>query len=205
MIVSATLEIALAERYRSALMHAERGMATPHRIFALFVGVLLAGATADAETLNWQEAVARLAHERSVAESCAAVLKRYGDRAAIDRGSLVYAEAKADYDAIVSGLSVALARGTQPASLSDLEKLLSDGFEKRTTFCQSAAALLPPTADGTRGVIDQIVSGAVGPVVDALKAIWIRSDDDDALRRKTIATQLEATKWPAFASVSPSS
>ena len=50
-----------------------------------------------------------------------------------------------------------------------------------------------------------IVGGVVGPVVDALKAIWLRTRDDNALMRKTIETRLEDTKWPSFASVSPSS
>jgi hypothetical protein len=50
----------------------------------------------EAHEINWQEAVARLARERTLAETCAAMLKKYGDTAAVDRGSLAYGEAKAE-------------------------------------------------------------------------------------------------------------
>ena len=49
-----------------------------------------------------------------------------------------------------------------------------------------------------------MIGGVVGPVIEAIKAIWLRKQDDDALMRKTIETQLEATSWPAFASIAPS-
>ena len=42
------------------------------------------------------------------------------------------------------------------------------------------------------------------PVIDALVATWSRTRDDDALMRKTIQTQLEATSWPSFDKVAPS-
>jgi hypothetical protein len=53
-------------------------------------------------------------------------------------------------------------------------------------------------------VIKDIVSGAIGPIIQAVQAIYFRAKDDDLLTRKTIQTQLEATLWPTFASVSPS-
>jgi hypothetical protein len=67
-----------------------------------------------AQDINWQEAVARMAQERTLAETCAALLKKYGDAGAVDRGALAYADAKSEYDAIITGLDVALARGAQP-------------------------------------------------------------------------------------------
>ncbi len=41
-------------------------------------------------------------------------LKKYGDAAAKDRGALAYGEAKAEYDAVIAGLVVALAESEQP-------------------------------------------------------------------------------------------
>jgi len=67
------------------------------------------------------------------------------------------------------------------------------------------AALLPPPTPGERGPIADIVGGAVTPLVDAVKAIWLQRQKANELMRKTIETQLEATIWPSFASVSPSS
>lgn len=161
---------------------------------------------ASAQDIGWQEAVARLAQERTLAKTCVALLKKYGhgDDAAIDRGRLAYDDAKAEYDAIVAGLDVALAQSDQPASLPDLEARLRRGFDKRQAFCTSVERLVPPPP-GEKGPLTDIVGGVIGPVVSALKEIYLRSKDDDALRRKTIETQLEDTKWPSFASVSPSS
>jgi hypothetical protein len=70
---------------------------------------------AFAEGIGWQEAVARLAYERTKAETCVKELKKYGDKAAISRGEDTYNDAKAEYDAIISGLTVTLAREGEPA------------------------------------------------------------------------------------------
>ena len=55
---------------------------------------------AFAEEIGWQEAVARLAYERTKAETCVKELKKYGDEAAKSRGEDAYNDAKAEYDAI---------------------------------------------------------------------------------------------------------
>jgi hypothetical protein len=173
-------------------------------LMALIVGCSAAWAV-SAQDIGWQEAVARLAQERTLAETCVALLKKHGNAVAIERGRLAYADVKAEYDAIVAGLDVALARNDQPASLPDLEARLRRGFDKRQAFCATVERLVPPPPKGVKSPFTDIVGGAVAPVVDALKAIWLRTRDDNALMRKTIETQLEDTKWPSFASVSPSS
>jgi hypothetical protein len=157
----------------------------------------------DLTEINWQEAVARLARERTQAVTCAQVVKRYGGAGAIDRLSLTYGEAKAEYDGVIGGLLVALARKKEPESLPDLQERLKRGFEKREEFCNAAASLLPPPAPGERGVLGDIVKGAIEPIIQAVKEIYFRAKDDNALTRRTIETQLEATSWPDFASVKP--
>jgi hypothetical protein len=167
------------------------------------LGVVVAQTPLHAQDINWQEAVARLARERTLAETCASVIKKYGDPTAIERDSLSYGEAKAEYDGIIAGLIVTLARKERPTSLSDLQGKLQLGFEKREAFCQRARSLIPKDK-GQKGVIEEIVSGAIGPIMQAVQTIYSKAKDDDTLTRKTIQTQLEATSWPAFASVSPS-
>lgn len=142
---------------------------------------------AFAEEISWQEAVARLAYERTKAETCVNELKKYGDKAAISRGEDAYNDAKAEYDAIIGGLIVALARKGDPPSLPDLEARMQRGFGARDAFCKTVQPLVPSSA-GQRNVITDIVSGAVGPMIDAVKGIWMRKQDDDALMRKTIQT-----------------
>jgi len=70
-----------------------------------------------------------------------------GDAAAIDRGALAYGEAKAEYDGIIAGLTVALAQKGTPASLPDIEARLRRGFAKREAFCRSVLALLSGDAN----------------------------------------------------------
>jgi hypothetical protein len=164
----------------------------------------MSDSSGSTQEITWQEAVARLARERTVAETCAALLKKRGDAAAVDHGALQYAEAKAEYDGITAGLIVALARKAEPSSLPDIEARLRRGFAKREAFCRSVQMLVPAPRAGEKGWIQEAVKGALGPLVDALKAIWLRSRDDDALVRKTIETQLEATTWAGFASIKPS-
>ncbi len=170
----------------------------------LLVGFALFSEPVVAQEMRWQDAVARLEGERSQAITCAGVVRKYARPGAADLAALDYGAAKAEYDAVISGLVVALARKEAPASLSDLQGRLQRGFEKREAFCTEAKAMLPAAAGGEKGVIEGIVSGIAKPLIDALKAIYFRSRDDNALMRATIQTQLEATRWPEFGSVTPS-
>jgi hypothetical protein len=95
------------------------------------IGVWSAAWAASAQDIGWQEAVARLKQESTLAETCVALLKKYGKAGAIERGRLAYADAKAEYDASIAGLDVTLARNDQPLSLPDLEARLRRGFDKR--------------------------------------------------------------------------
>jgi hypothetical protein len=133
----------------------------------------MTGTPPQVQEINWQEAVARLARERTLAETFAAMLKKYGDMAAVDRGSLAYGEAKAEYDGVVGGLVVALARKGRPESLADLEGRLKRGFDKREAFCRNVLPLVPQTA-GEKGPITEVVTGIAKPVIDAVVAIWSR-------------------------------
>jgi hypothetical protein len=157
-----------------------------------------------AEEIGWQEAVARLAYERTKAETCVKELKKYGNKAAIKRGEDAYNDAKAEYDGIVQGLIVALAREGEPASLPDLEARMQRGFDMRTAFCRSVDPLVPSSAGQKGPGWVAALSGPIGPLIEAIKDIYLRGRDDDALMRKTIETQLEATSWPAFASIATS-
>ena len=108
-----------------------------------------------------------------------------------------------------SGVSVPSAspsRGTGPY-LTALRKFLRppalECCPATTGICKSVQPLVPSTA-GRRSPIADVIGGVAGPVIDAIKAIYLRGKDDDALTRKTIDTQLEATTWPSFASIIPS-
>jgi hypothetical protein len=173
----------------------------------LFGLVLLLPLTALAQgtpAIGWQEAVARLAAERTRAETCAALLKKHGDETARSRGGLAYGEAKAEVDAVVAGLVVALAQSAAPGSLPDLEARLRQGVEAREAFCAEVRPLVP-AHEGERSLLADLAAGALGPLIEAVQALWLDAREADRLTRKTIQTQIEAAAWPAFAAVAPAS
>ena len=156
-------------------------------------------------TMSWPEAVGQIAGQRAKAEACVALMKKYGDDAQIARGQLTYADAKADFDAVIAGLITALSAGQTPASLPSLQTKLSSGVSGLDAFCKMVSDLLPKTP-GTKGVMDEIAK--IVPIEPLLKmlsegvsALYSNHRNDDALIRGTIQTQLEAARWPIFSEV----
>jgi len=161
---------------------------------------------AQAAELGWPEAVGRLAGERSKAEICAGVLKKRGTEAQISRGLLAYSTAKADNDAVISGLIVALALDNDPASLSDIERTQEREAFELAEFCKQVAALLG-SETGEKGVLTDIVKAAIEPLMmalsEAVRSIYNNHRNDNLLVKKTIEARLEAAKWPNFADIKP--
>ena len=58
-----------------------------------------------------------------------------------------------------------------------------------------------PDTTGEKNVIADLVAGALVPLIDAVKEIYLDAEEADRLTRLTIQNQLEATKWPAFAEI----
>jgi hypothetical protein len=172
-------------------------------VFVL-VALLLVPAVVRAHPMRWPEAVAALAAERTRAETCVRLLKRHAgdDAAALSRGELAYAEAKADVDAVIAGLTVVLAQGGTPAALADLEARLTRGVQAREAFCTQVTALVPPDPD-TRNLLVQLVGAFLPPLLEAARTLYTGKTEQDRLLRQTILTQLEATTWPRFADITP--
>ena len=154
--------------------------------------------------IGWQEAVARLAAERTRAETCAALLKKHGDDDAISRGAMAYGEAKAEVDAVIAGLITALASGKKPTSLPDLQARLERGIRAREACCAQVMLLVPDTSGDKSGLTDLLGAGKVlTSVIEAVKELVLRSVDEEAMTRKTIETQLQSTTWLDFVAVPP--
>lgn len=156
-------------------------------------------------TISWPDAVGQLAGERAKAETCVALMKKYGDDAQIAHGQLTYAGAKADFDAVIAGLITALSAGQSPESLSSLQTKLSSGVSGLLEFCGTVSDLLPKIA-GKKTIGDDIVKlipikDLLDKLSDGVSSLYNNHRSDDALTRRTIQTQLEAARWPAFAEV----
>jgi hypothetical protein len=173
-------------------------------LFLALLAVLTGSAIGQPAPMSWPEAVAQLAGERAKAETCVALMKKYGDEAQIARAQLIYTTAKADSDAVIAGLIAALSAGQAPASLASLQTKLSSGVSGLHDFCGTVSNLLPSTA-GQKNVILDIAKVSIEPLLkmlsDGVSALYNNHRTDDALTRRTIQTQLEAARWPAFSEV----
>jgi hypothetical protein len=134
-------------------------------------------------------------------------MKKYGDPGEKARGEITYTSAKADFDAVIAGLIVALSAGQAPASLSSLQDKLSSGASSLAGFCGTVINLLPKKEGQIeKGVGVDILKALpleqlVKALSDGVAALYTNHRSDDALTRRTIQTQLEAARWPAFSEV----
>jgi hypothetical protein len=173
----------------------------------LVLFVLTDPVIAQPAAISWPDAVGQIAGERAKAEACVALMKKYGDDSQKARGQITYTTAKADFDAVIAGLIVALSAGQAPASLSSLQEKLSSGASGLSQFCGAVINLLPKTAGQTEKGVGIDILKAI-PLEQLLKmlsggvsALYTSHRSDDALTRKTIQTQLESARWPVFSEV----
>jgi hypothetical protein len=159
--------------------------------------------------MTWPDAVAQLTAQRTRAETCVALLKRYGDKEQVAQGQLTYANAKSDADAVIAGLITALSLGQKPASLLSLQASLSSSVSGLAGLLSTVGKLVP-NASGQKGLAEILTSIVQGPgVIEQLlkmlsagvSALYNNYRAKDAVTRETIKTQLEATRWPAFSEV----
>jgi hypothetical protein len=174
-------------------------------LLALFV--LMDSVVAQPATISWPDAVGQIAGERAKAETCVALMKRYGDDAQKARGEITYTSAKADFDAVIAGLIVTLSAGQTPASLSSLQEKMSSGASGLSEFCGTVINLLPKAAGQTEKDVGIDILKAIPleqllrMLSDGVSALYTNHRSDDALTRRTIQTQLESARWPAFSEV----
>jgi hypothetical protein len=177
---------------------------------ALLAPLVMTGSViAQPAAISWPDAVGQIAGERAKAETCVALMKKYGDDAQNARGEITYSSAKAEFDAVIAGLLTVLSAGQTPASLSSLQDKLSSGVSGLVKFCGTVNDLLPKTAGQTeKGVGEMIEIANMIPfeqlfrmLSDGVSALYTNHGNADALTRRTIQTQLEAARWPAFSEV----
>jgi hypothetical protein len=159
--------------------------------------------------MTWSETIATLTAARTLAESCVALLKRYGNEAQRANGQLTYAKAKSDADAAIAGLITALGTGDEPGNLPFLQTRLTSSATNLAEFAEwvnnIVSALMP---SGQRDVLSALaknigIEALVKAISDGLAALYQNHRSDDALKRKMIQTQLEGAIWPDFAKVAP--
>jgi hypothetical protein len=84
---------------------------------ALLAPFVLTGSVIAQPAAIWPGAVCQIAGERAKAETCVALMKKYGDDAQKARGQITYTTVKADFDAVIAGLITALSARQTPAEV----------------------------------------------------------------------------------------
>ena len=149
------------------------------------------------DTLSWQQAVAVLTAERGRAEAAVAVIKRLGGPSDRTRAEITYGMGRAEAEAVIGALVVALDQGNGADDLTDLETRIAEAASARQALGTMAQALADagPTE---RSVLVDLIAQSLPSLLSAIGALWNRRGDSDEIARKTIATRLEAARWPAF-------
>jgi hypothetical protein len=178
----------------------------------LMAMLLLAPLLGAAEEIGYREAVDRLAQERTLAESCASILKTFADDDPMARiqGQRLYARAKADVDGLIAMLVVDLANDRSPAEIPELSQRLAAVPAQRRIFCEhvdaAVGADVRAQAEDTRdgllaALLAEGIGDAVGGTIEAGVEIWKEYRRADEVRRQTIASQIEAQRWLPYAEV----
>ena len=175
-------------------------------VAALVILIIFTGRGQPAAGMGWPEAVDQLAGERSKAEICVGLLKRHGTSEEVAHGRLAYGMAKADFDAVIAGLTTALAEGARPNSLPSLEASLQRGASGLVELCRTVDGLLPAASGKKSWVGDALkesLEQLTRPLLEAVSTLYNNFRSDRAMIRATIQTQLEAARWPEFDEIKP--
>ena len=179
------------------------------RGFLASVVGLVAGARSafgQEPTIGLSQAVGRLARERSFAEGGVGMLKQFavGNQAAMIRGRQLYDDARAAFEELIVQLQTDLDQGTTPEGSAALRMALEAAVERRLAFSRHVDASVKIEPGDKPAILDALAGGAgdiVTGVLQAAVAIWKEYRAGDELRRKSIATRLEAQRWKAFGEV----
>jgi hypothetical protein len=161
-------------------------------------------APADAEE-TWRRTVQELAVARERGETCSGLLKSFGDEATQLDARLLYAEAKAGFNSFIEELLFAINVGESfDAALgtpADVERARASLEE----LCRLAHDNLP-SQTGSKNVLADVFKGSatiVSSLIDGAVALTKMHDETDRLRRREIATRIEAQRWIDYQDVPP--
>jgi hypothetical protein len=149
-------------------------------------------------------AVRVLTHEKSAAEQYAVILATVGksDTARYVRGIQLYAEAKADFDALVAELKFDLTTGQDPSHSAVFTGSLQQAAEKRIAFTSFVSREIVDKIKGARPGLPDVIT-AIPELVKAISeaglAIWKAFHDASKERRDAILSEVDQLRWQSFA------
>jgi hypothetical protein len=150
------------------------------------------------------EAVGILAREKSAAEQYAVVLAMAAkqDMPRYLRGISLYADAKAEFDGLVTQLVFELKSGNDLAASPKFSAVLATAAEKRVIFTDFVSDEVVGRLEGTRAellAISKLIPEIVKSLTNAGLSIWKAFHSARKERQTAILNELERLKWRSFA------
>jgi hypothetical protein len=150
------------------------------------------------------KAIGVLAHEKSAAEQYAVILATAGksDTALYVHGIQLYADAKAEFDAMIAELKFDLTTGQDPANSAVFTGALQGAAQKRTAFTSFVSREVVDKLSGAKpGLPDVIVAvpELVKAITDSGMSIWKAFHDASKERRDAILSEVDQLQWRSFA------
>ena len=153
----------------------------------------------ESETLSWQKAVAELTAERNRAEASVLIIKRLGDPGDITSAEIAYGGGRAEAEAVIAALIIALHQGKGADDIVDIDTRMSQAVGARETLARRATDL----AAGKKSAGIDLLAKALPSLLLAVGALWRRCGESDVSTRATIAARLESARWLPFADIIP--
>ena len=150
------------------------------------------------------KAIGVLTHEKSAAEQYAVILATVGksDVALYVRGIQLYADAKAEFDAMIAELKFDLTTGQDPAHSAIFTGALQAAAQKRIAFTSFVSHEVIDTIKGARpGLPDVIgtVPELIKTITESGLSIWKAFHDAGKERRDAILSEVSQLQWRSFA------
>ncbi|HXZ00790.1 MAG TPA: hypothetical protein VEI03_12375 [Stellaceae bacterium] len=144
-----------------------------------------------------------LAREKSLAEQFLVLLDDFGrkDVERYARGVTLYAEAKAEFDGLISALEHTLDQAQPPDQSAAFQSALNAAVDKRVAFTDFVRnTVLPQSGATTKGIggFIAVIPDLIKALTDAGISIWREYRSAGEARRKEMLEELEALRWPAF-------
>jgi len=150
------------------------------------------------------KAIGVLAREKSAAEQYAVILATVGrtDAALYVRGIQLYADAKAEFDALIAELKFDLNTGQDPARSPVFTEALQGAAEKRVAFTSFVSHDVVDKVSGARPGLPYVINAVpeLGKVLrESGLSIWSVFHDAGKERRDAILSEVDQLRWQSFA------
>jgi len=178
-------------------------------LLSLLLGSIGGGPSrAQQPTPSSEEALAKavgvLAHEKSAAEQYAVILATAGksNAALYVRGIQLYADAKAEFDAMIAELKFDLTTGQDPANSAVFTSALQGAAQKRIAFTSFVSREVVDKLKGAKPGLPEVIQAApelVKAITDSGLSIWRAFHDANKERRDAILNEVDRLQWRSFA------